>query len=130
MPISYPNTGGGPASTTKVYRALLTQSGTDDPVATVLENSLGGDVVWTRDTTGFYFGTLAGAFPIDKTLANIRDNNNGGNGGDFDFLIYRSVVDDPNSMIVDTLGVVLTDNSVNRGDSLLTNTAVEILVYP
>ncbi len=47
----------------KVYRALLTQTGTDAPVATVLENTLGGTVVWTRDDTGLYTGTLAGAFP-------------------------------------------------------------------
>lgn len=36
----------GPVGTlagVKVYQALLTQSGTDAPVATVLENSLGGD---------------------------------------------------------------------------------------
>ncbi|OGI93532.1 hypothetical protein A3A03_02290 [Candidatus Nomurabacteria bacterium RIFCSPLOWO2_01_FULL_40_18] len=52
----------------KVYRALLTQSGTDAPVATVLENTLGGTVVWLRDGVGYYYGTLTGAFPEGKTL--------------------------------------------------------------
>ena len=33
----------------KVYRALLSQTGTAAPTATVLENTLGGTVVWTRD---------------------------------------------------------------------------------
>ncbi len=50
-----------------VYTALLSQSGTDAPVATVLENTLGGAVVWTRDDVGEYVGTLAGAFVDSKT---------------------------------------------------------------
>ncbi len=52
----------------KEYTALLTQSGTDDPVATVLANDLGGTVVWTRDNTGIYIGTLAGAFGTNNVI--------------------------------------------------------------
>ena len=33
----------------KVYTALLTQTGTNAPVATVLENTLGGTPVWSYD---------------------------------------------------------------------------------
>jgi hypothetical protein len=51
----------------KVYTALLTQSGEDAPVATVLQNTLGGEVVWTRSDPGQYSGILAGAFTLDKT---------------------------------------------------------------
>lgn len=50
-----------------VYTALLSQSGTSAPVATVLENTLGGTVVWSYDETGAYIGTLAGAFTANKT---------------------------------------------------------------
>lgn len=50
-----------------VYTALLSQSGTDAPVATVLENTLGGTVVWTRNDVGDYTGTLAGVFTVNKT---------------------------------------------------------------
>lgn len=50
------------------YVALLSQSGTDAPVATVLENTLGGTVVWTRNDAGDYTGTLVGAFPVGKTF--------------------------------------------------------------
>ena len=32
----------------KVYRALLSQSGTDDPVALLLENTIGA-IYWTRN---------------------------------------------------------------------------------
>lgn len=52
----------------KIYRALLTQAGTDAPVATVLENTLGGSVVWSRVNVGFYEGTLTGAFTSGKTI--------------------------------------------------------------
>lgn len=51
----------------KVYTALVMQSGTSAPVATVLENTLGGTVVWTRDSQGVYAATLAGAFTVGKT---------------------------------------------------------------
>lgn len=51
----------------KVYTALLTQTGTDAPVATVLENTI-GDIVWTRDGAGRYQGTLVGAFTRDKSI--------------------------------------------------------------
>lgn len=50
-----------------VYTALLTQTGTDAPTATVLENTLGGTVVWARSDVGDYTGTLAGAFTENKT---------------------------------------------------------------
>lgn len=55
------------ATEPKVYVALLTQTGTDAPVATVLKNTLGGTVVWTRTIAGAYYGTLVGAFTENKT---------------------------------------------------------------
>lgn len=56
------------ASNYKVYTALLTQTGTNAPTATVLENTLGGTVVWTREDVGSYVGTLNDAFTAAKTL--------------------------------------------------------------
>lgn len=55
----------------KVYTALLTQTGTDAPVATVLENTLGGPLVWDYAGTGQYYATLIGAFTVDKTTVSI-----------------------------------------------------------
>lgn len=52
----------------KVYTALLSQSGTDTPVATVLENTLGGDIVWSYNGVGDYYGTLINAFIENKTI--------------------------------------------------------------
>ncbi len=56
------------ASTPLVYKALLTQTGTDAPVATVLENTLGGTVVWSYNGVGEYNGALTGAFTSGKTI--------------------------------------------------------------
>lgn len=56
------------ASTPKLYSALLGQSGTADPVATVLINTLGFDIVWTRQSAGHYIGTTGGTLPTAKTL--------------------------------------------------------------
>src|SRR5688500_2623877 len=69
-PVMGPSSGGGGASYL-VYAALLTQSGTSAPVATVLENTLGGTVVWARSAGGIYTGTLAGAFTADKTALSV-----------------------------------------------------------
>jgi hypothetical protein len=49
--------------TYKEYVATVTQTGTAAPVATVLNNTLGGTLVWTRSATGTYLATLTGAFP-------------------------------------------------------------------
>lgn len=57
----------------KVYTALLTQTGTDDPVAIVLENTI-GDIIWSYINTGEYVGTLTGAFTTDKTAGFLGSN--------------------------------------------------------
>jgi hypothetical protein len=58
-----------PAEVTGVkrYVARLFQEDTNAPVANVLENTLGGTVVWTYDSVGNYIATLAGAFTANKT---------------------------------------------------------------
>lgn len=50
----------------KVYIAEIWQSGTGNPTVNVLQNQLGGTLVWTRgaglDLIGAYTATLVGAF--------------------------------------------------------------------
>lgn len=48
------NFNGGGAAPYKVYTALLSQSGTDAPVATVLENTLGFTPIYTYSSVGVY----------------------------------------------------------------------------
>lgn len=57
----------GTAAPYKVYTALLSQSDSSAPVATVLGNTLSADIIWTRISTGVYFGTLSGAFTNNLT---------------------------------------------------------------
>lgn len=52
----------------KVYTAILTQTDTLAPVATVLENTLGDSLVWSRISTGVYYFTSSGKFIVNKTL--------------------------------------------------------------
>lgn len=70
--------GGGSAAAYLVYRALLSQIGTSAPVATVLENTLGGTVVWARDGLGDYSATLIGAFTANKTFGLVNADYSAG----------------------------------------------------
>lgn len=51
----------------KYYEALLSQTGTGNPIAIVLDNTFTGPIVWTRISTGLYEGILNGAFTNLKT---------------------------------------------------------------
>lgn len=52
----------------KVYTAIVTQSGTNAPVPTILENTLGATPTWTRAGAGNYKITLTDAFTIGKSF--------------------------------------------------------------
>ncbi len=115
----------------KVYVALLTQTGTDAPVATVLQNTLGGTVVWSRGGAGNYIGTLAGAFPLDKTALFINsgfDATDWDGSGNFKIVTLRSTGSE-NSVHLNV--VTIPDGLIiELNDDLLDNTMVKIEVYP
>lgn len=73
------NAVGSSSTSYLVYTALISQTGTSTPVATILENTLGGVPVITRDHAGFYLFTLAGAFPDDKVIIPPFSSYNGSN---------------------------------------------------
>lgn len=100
------------------YVALISQSGTSNPTAIVLENSL-GDITWVYDGVGYYFGQLDNSFPIEKTFvlspstgydAGVLD---GGGGNPYN--IYR---DGDNYIIIRT-----------DADDTLNYSPIEIRVY-
>jgi hypothetical protein len=62
----------------KVYRAVLTQVGTAPPIAAVLENSLGGEIVFSREELGEYKGALVGAFPDPAKVQILIGSNSQG----------------------------------------------------
>lgn len=108
-----------PATEPARYVALLSQVGTDVPTAIVHENTLGCAVTLTRFNSGAYLIECVGQFPAGRvwmnvskaTLATITS----------DALIYRS--DD------DTL-TLETQVDGQSSDEVLSNTAIEIRVYP
>ena len=59
-----------------VYTALLTQAGTAVPVATLLQNTTGGTIAWTRTGAGTYTGTITGSlFTLNKTMVFINNGS-------------------------------------------------------
>lgn len=108
----------------KSYVALLTQTGTDAPVATVLENTLGGTVVWSYTSSGRYVATLAGAFTENKTVMP------GGTTADSDG--FLSGFTSTSWIDADSIRVCtqpITDLA-SRADNLLLGTPIIIEVYP
>ena len=102
----------------KVYTALLTQSGTDAPVATVLENTL-GDINWTRGAQGYYIATSGGLFTLDKTIFLIEPSSNSAENGFFE----------TNDKTVNTVEITYSRNIGGTSDNILVKTGIEIRVY-
>lgn len=104
----------------KVYKALLSQTGTNAPVATVLENTLGGTVVWSYDSVGNYKATLSGAFTEGKTMVSWT-------------LQYGE--DETNNIIINAVDglpdyiIVITEISASGANVVLNNTRFKIEVY-
>lgn len=51
----------------KKYVAIFNQNEEEHPVVTVLENTLGQNIIWSREGRGRYIGFLQEAFPINRT---------------------------------------------------------------
>lgn len=110
-----------PVNGVKKYVAKVTQSSTNDPVATIFENSLGGVPVWTRSGAGSFNCTLAGAFAGSVVAFVSQDfwaTGNFGNG-------YREVISRSNS---DSLILKQISNVLAGADGF--TMYVEVTVYP
>ncbi|HEU0126388.1 MAG TPA: hypothetical protein VFQ56_08785, partial [Flavobacterium sp.] len=102
----------------KVYTALISQSSTSAPTATVLENTLGGTVTWSRTSTGIYNATVSGLFTNLKTAVFVQ-----GGGSSPSVTVGDRV--DSNTCTFQT-------RQMSTGtylDSAITNGTVEIRVY-
>ena len=120
----------------KIYKVLISQSGENAPTVTILENTL-GNIVWTRNSTGTYLGTLTGVFTTSKLfLPNpsvFLPNQNAANGS----FILRDVsfastgAYSINRKTNDILEI-RSYNAVGSGaiaDEILNNAPIEIIVY-
>jgi hypothetical protein len=102
----------------KSYVALLNQTGTDAPVATVLENNTGQTFTFSYDSSGVYF--INGAFDVSKTFVQFSSTSQGQ-------LQVLSYYIEPTFIqlfsFVEAGGFILSDDS-------LINTPIEIRIYP
>jgi len=101
----------------KVYSALISQSGTAAPTATVLENTIGA-IVWTRTSAGTYSGTLTGAFTASKTFSQLTLS-----------LTDPQVIGYTKRNSGDVVAIRTYDPSTIGRDSTLDNASLEIRVY-
>lgn len=101
----------------KVYTALLTQTGVNAPVATILENTLGGTVSYAYNSTGDYVISSSGLFTANKTTISVGINGNG-------LSFYSSLIVDVNDIAFSSY-----DNTITLADVQLANTLIEIRVY-
>jgi hypothetical protein len=105
----------------KVYRALLEQSGTSAPVATVLENTTGLTFTWTRDGAGGYM--------TDGATSTLFD----------DATKVWHIISRPNNINHQAFGTcdagnenffITTTNAGAGSDNVLFRTCIEIRIYP
>jgi hypothetical protein len=108
----------------KSYVALLTQTSTNAPVATVLENTLGAVPVWSRNTQGVYYATSANLFTVGKTTVSVGQNLTV--NGDFGVV---NVAQDVNKITLFVYDVDMSAPASSSPDDMLSNTAIEIRIY-
>ena len=102
-----------------VYTALITQAGTAAPVATVLQNTTGGTITWTRSSTGRYVATISGkTYTANKTAVLVTFGGNNDN-------ILRPVV--TSTTAIDWYNIDSSDQGVS--DTIAATTTVEIRIY-
>jgi hypothetical protein len=114
----------------KVYTALLTQSGTNAPIATVLENTL-GNIVWSYSSVGSYQATLTGAF-TSKTFFYIFSEAFYNSGPQIYGQKIRNLTRITNDIVsLDQIGLNFTAGvySSAGGENNFTNVSIEIRVY-
>ncbi|OQP45905.1 hypothetical protein A4H97_32200 [Niastella yeongjuensis] len=112
----------GPPENPRVYTALLSQTGQNDPVAHVLQNTHQVQINWTRSAPGVYFGKLvAGNFGGPRFLY-AEASDEAGNVFSAQLLFHRYVSEeDP-----DYFMLVVKDNSLANMDGF-TNLSIQII---
>lgn len=106
------------------YVALLSQSGTDAPVATVLENTLGVTITYSRVSTGEYLLTASSNIFLQNKTWSVANTPSWDGNGPFALQIGR---------ISDNECHIYSYSIISGIQDLGTNedrTSIEIRVYP
>lgn len=118
--------GGGDSRPYKVYSGLITQTGTNNPVITVLENTL-GTVSCTRYDVGRGFFESSGLFVTGKTWLYLNEVHNYAPGGSFNQNI--GLIHQINTNFVALESGIISGGVVTSADGIFNNTSFEIRVY-
>lgn len=102
----------------KVYTATMTQIGTAAPVVNILENTI-GNITWSRNLVGAYFGTLAGAFPLNRVAFFITKIE------EYWAPVTTVLIKNNNSDVIQ----IATHNASNVSADGILNAVIEIRVY-
>jgi len=105
----------------KIWRGLISQTGTSAPTAIELENTLGGTITFTYISTGVYSIEGTGLFTTDKTFVTpkwetLRQSTN--------YATVSAVTANTNQL---SLNSYLNGSAA---DALFSRHPVEIIVYP
>jgi hypothetical protein len=103
-----------------IYTATLFQASTADPIAYVLNDTLGG-ITWVRVSSGIYTGYLDAYNPgdiVDKELTIILNNQ-----------LYNSVISTSYSSIDNKIYVYTSRIGIGYEDDFLANSTIEIKYY-
>lgn len=113
----------------RIYRALLTQTGTNAPTAVVLENTI-GNIVWSYDSPGVYYGTLTGAFPANKTFVTYSQNSASTFATILDRFDNNSIILMTGALVLPALVVAGTEIDATSENDRTNSLPISILVYP
>ena len=109
----------------KLYSAILTQTGTNPPVDTILYNDTGAVPLWSYDSTGHYTAVFNGAIPDQKATVLVGGTERFDTGLGYgrqratDAVVVNSVLLDGG----------FTGNPV-LSDDVLQLTSIEVHIYP
>jgi len=108
----------------KRYTALLTQTSTNAPVATVLKNELSVTPTWGYTSTGVYTCTATGLFTSAKTVISL--------GAQLDLLNNAKAIHTSANVVTVTTSVLSESANVliqTPTNGLLSATLIDILVF-
>lgn len=108
-----------PVTTKECVIFLEQQTGTSDPIYTIISNTLDVTPVITRDDVGTYWVTAAGCFTNQKTICS-ADNKTASNFGKF---IIQRATDD-------IVSFVTYDSTETEADNEILFNWIKITVYP
>ncbi len=104
-----------------LYQALLTQSSTTAPIATVLYSNLSDTLVWSYSDVGSYLATLTGEFMANKTGVLITGDS-----------AHTGVIVTANAISTNQIAVKTWDTTGTPAlaNAKLTGAYIEIIIAP